>query len=134
MRALAAGLALSLVGGCGGAPSKEAPPAPKEVIGVAKLTPKNGSTVRGLVSFRQRGDKVDVAGDFFELFPGPHSLYIHEVGNCSSPNAASAGPVWNLPGTAGDRRTGDLVQLSAGTQGYAVFSYTLTDISVATGK
>jgi len=27
-------------------------------MAVAKLTPKNGSTVRGLISFTQRGDKV----------------------------------------------------------------------------
>ena len=74
-------------------------------MGVAKLTPKNGSTVRGVVSFTQKGDKVTIAGQFFELLPGSHSLYIHAVGNCSSPNAASAGPVWNVAGGASGKRS-----------------------------
>ena len=134
MRAFAAALALSLAAGCGGEPSKEGPAPPKPAMGVAKLTSKNGSTVRGLVSFRQNGDKVDVAGDFFELYSGSHSLYIHQVGNCSSPNAASAGPVWDLPGNTSGRRTGELRQLRVGSEGHAEFSYSSSDISVGTGK
>jgi len=104
-----------------------------EAMGVARVTPKNGSTVRGVVSFTQKGDRVAVAGQFFELLPGPHSLYIHAVGNCSSPNAASAGPVWNVPGGASGKRTGQLPQIYAGTEGRADFSISVRDISVGTG-
>lgn len=134
MRALPAALALIFAAGCGGDPSKEAPPAPKPAMGVARLAPKNGTTVRGMITFTQMGDKVAVAGDFFELYSGSHSLYIHEVGNCSSPNAASAGPVWNVPGNTSGRRTGELRQLRVGSEGHAEFSYTLSEISVGTGK
>jgi Cu-Zn family superoxide dismutase len=102
-------------------------------MGVAKLMPKNGSTVRGIVSFTQKGDKVAVAGQFFELLPGSHSLYIHAVGNCSSPNAASAGPVWNVAGGVSSKRTGELPQIYAGTEGRADFSISVSDISVGTG-
>src|SRR5262249_6716694 len=70
---------------------------------------------------------------FFELLPGPHSLYIHAVGNCGSPNAASAGPVWNIPGEAKGKRTGDLPQIYAGTEGRADFSISVRDLSVGTG-
>ena len=129
MCALAAAIALSLVAACGDAPSKEA----RETMGVAKLTPKNGSTVRGVVSFTQKGDKVTIAGQFFELLPGSHSLYIHTVGNCSSPNAASAGPVWNVAGGASGKRSGDLPRIYAGTEGRAEFSINIRDISVGTG-
>jgi Cu-Zn family superoxide dismutase len=129
MRALATAIALSLIAACGDAPSREA----REAMGVAKLTPKNGSTVRGIVSFTQKGDRVSVAGQFFELLPGPHSLYIHAVGNCSSPNAASAGPVWNVAGGASGKRTGNLPQIYAGTEGRADFSISVRDISVGTG-
>jgi Cu-Zn family superoxide dismutase len=132
MRSLAAALALAVVAGCGGAPGKDEAAA-GAVMGVARLTPKNGSTVRGLVLFRQRGDRVAVTAQLFELFPGPHSIYIHAVGNCSSPNAASAGPVWNLAGNTG-KRTGELPQLQAGTEGRADFAATLTNVSVNTGK
>jgi len=102
-------------------------------MGVAKLGPKNGSNVRGLISFTQVGDKVAVAGDFYELFPGAHSIYIHEAGNCSSPNAASAGPVWNLPGNTG-KRTGALPQIYAGSEGRANISVSLSTVSVGTGR
>jgi Cu-Zn family superoxide dismutase len=130
MRAFASAIAVSLVAACGGAPSTETP----EIMGVARLTPKNGSTVRGIVSFTQKGDRVAVAGQFFELLPGPHSLYIHAVGNCSSPNAASAGPVWSVAGEARDKRTGELPQIYAGTEGRADLSIRVRDISVGTGQ
>jgi Cu-Zn family superoxide dismutase len=134
MRALAAAIALSLLAACGGAPSQQNAASAGEAMGVARLAPKNGSTVRGIVSFTQKGDKVLVAAQLFELFPGPHSFYIHEIGNCSSPNAASAGPVWNVAGNAAGKRTGELPQLFAGTEGRADFSATVRDISVGTGR
>jgi superoxide dismutase, Cu-Zn family len=127
-------VALLLTAGCGGAPAKEEPPAAaKGAMGVARLMPKNGSNVRGFISFTQSGDKVAVAGDFYELFPGSHSIYIHEGGNCSSPNAASAGPVWNVPGNSG-KRTGALPEVFAGSEGRANISMSLKTISVGTGK
>ena len=134
MRRIAALAALVLLAGCSATPAKEDAAAGKAPMGVARMTPKNGSTVRGIISFTQAGDKVVVAGQFFELFPGPHSLYIHAVGNCNSPNAASAGPVWNLPGNMDARRTGTLPQLFAGTEGRAEVSVSLRTISVGTGK
>ena len=101
-------------------------------LGVARLAPSNGSTVRGVISFSQRGEKVWISAAFTELFPGPHSLYIHAVGNCSSGNAASAGPVWNAA-AAGGKRTGDLPQIYAGTEGNAQLQITTPDLSVGTG-
>jgi superoxide dismutase, Cu-Zn family len=134
-RLLAAVLpAAALIVGCSELPSfKLAPEAGP--MAVARLVPKNGSTVRGLISFTQRGDKVAIAGNFVELFPGPHSLYIHAVGNCGSPNAASAGPVWNATGApAGEKRTGDLPELMARSEGGAELQTSSTSLSVGTGK
>jgi Cu-Zn family superoxide dismutase len=131
-------VAAALAAGCG-----ETPPSLRLIpeagpMAVARLAPRNGSTVRGMVSFTQRGERVVVAGTFVELMPGPHSVYIHTVGNCGSPNAASAGPVWNLDGAAegGKRgkRTGDLAQLIAGTEGNATLQIFSSDVSVGTGK
>jgi len=131
VRTLAAVAALLVLASCGGAPPREA--AKKGAMGVARLQPKNGSTVRGVVSFTQTGDKVSVAGDFYELTPGPHSIYIHEVGNCSSRNAASAGPVWNLAGHTG-KPTGALPEIFAGSEGRANLSGSLPRVSVGTGR
>jgi Cu-Zn family superoxide dismutase len=103
-------------------------------MAVARLEPKNGSTVRGTITFTQRGSRVWISANITELFPGPHSLYIHTVGNCSSINAASAGPVWNVVGAApGDKRTGDLPQIYAGTEGNALLQTSTPDLSVGTG-
>jgi Cu-Zn family superoxide dismutase len=125
--------AAALMTGCSELPSfKLAPEAGP--MAVARLTPKNGSTVRGLISFTQRGDKVAIAGNFVELFPGAHSLYIHTVGNCGSPNAASAGPVWNAAAPAGSKRIGDLPELLAGSEGRAELQTSSASLSVGTGK
>ena len=101
---------------------------------VAKLSPKNSSSVTGTVTFVQRGDKVVVAAVVHELSPGPHSMYIHEVGNCSSPNAASAGRVWALLGAApGRARSGNLPELIAGSEGNANVVADLRGIAVGDG-
>jgi len=125
---------LLLLAACGGSPAKDEPaPAKTGVFAVARLQPKNGSNVRGFISFSQTGDRVAVAGDFYELFPGAHSIYIHEVGNCTSPNAASVGPVWNVPGNNG-KPTGQLPELFAGSEGRANISMTVRTLSVGTGR
>jgi Cu-Zn family superoxide dismutase len=102
---------------------------------VATLVPKNSSSVRGTVTFVQRGNKVVVAAVVHDLTPGPHSMYIHEVGNCSSPNAASAGKVWALVGAApGRARSGNLPELVAGTEGNANVVADLRGITVGDGS
>lgn len=130
----AAAAVLILAAACGGAPDKPPPPEENPPMGVARVTPKNGSTVHGIISFTQKGDKVGVAGQFFELFPGRHSIYIHTTGNCSSPNAASAGPVWNVAGNSDKRPTGALPELIAGTEGRAEISWSVRTMSVGTGR
>ena len=134
MRRAVALVVVLLLAACGGSPAKEEPaPAKKGAFAVARLQPKNGSNVRGFISFTQNGDKVAVAGDFYELFPGAHSIYIHEVGNCTSPNAASVGPVWNAVGNTG-APTGALPELFAGSEGRANISMTVRTLSVGTGR
>ena len=100
----------------------------------ARLVPKNNSATYGTVMFTQRGDKTAVLAQVFNLAGGPHSFYIHETGNCSSPNAASAGPVWNAPGSApGARRSGQLPEIVARQQENASLDAKVTGLSVGTG-
>jgi len=102
---------------------------------VAKLLPKNGSPVGGTVTFVQRGDKIVVAAVVNNLTPGPHSMYIHQVGNCSSPNAASAGKVWALVGAApGRARIGNLPEIFAGGEGNASVVADLRGITLGDGS
>jgi Cu-Zn family superoxide dismutase len=102
---------------------------------VARLSPRNGSAVTGTVTFVQRGDKVGVAAIVQNLDSGPHSMYIHEVGNCRSPNAASAGRVWALVGAAPGRpRIGNMPELMANGEGTANLITELRGVTVGDGS
>ncbi|MEP6996934.1 MAG: superoxide dismutase family protein [Betaproteobacteria bacterium] len=101
---------------------------------VATLAPKNGSATYGTVMFTQRGDKVAVLAQVFNIAGGPHSFYVHETGNCSSPNAASAGPVWNAKGAAlGARRSGQLPDIAVRHEENVSLDVQVTGLSVGTG-
>ena len=96
---------------------------------------RNDSSAEGLVAFAQKGDKVTVTALVSDIAIGQHSMHIHLTGNCSSANAASAGPVWNVPGAAngGRARTGDLPELVANANGQATLSATVSGLTVGDG-
>ncbi len=105
------------------------PAGPKQAS--ARLVSKSNSNTYGIITFRQSGDRVGYAATIFNVTLGPQSIYIHENGNCSSPNAASAGPVWQLPNAApGARRAGDLPALVPGTEGNAAIQGSITGLTV----
>ena len=89
-----------------------------------KLEPKSGSKVTGTVTFTKSGDDVQVVADITGLTPGKHGFHIHEKGDCSAPDAASAGPHFNPAqhkhgGVTGERHDGDLGNLEADASGKA---------------
>jgi len=92
---------------------------------VAQLEPKSASKVTGLVTFTKVGDEVQVVADIQNLKPGKHGFHIHEKGDCSAADAASAGAHFNPtqkhhggPMTP-DHHTGDLGNLEADASGKA---------------
>lgn len=67
---------------------------------VAVLHPTQGNDERGIVRFEQQGDQVRVIADVTGLEPGTrHGFHVHEFGDCSAPDATSAGDHFN-PGDA----------------------------------
>ena len=60
-----------------------------------KLESKSGSQVTGTVTFMKMGDDVHVIADITGLKPGKHGFHIHEKGDCSAPDAMSAGGHYN---------------------------------------
>ena len=90
-----------------------------------KLESKSGSQVTGTVTFTQVGDEVQVVADITGLKPGKHGFHLHEKGDCSAPDAASAGPHFNPlqhkhGGTTGtERHAGDLGNIEADASGKA---------------
>ena len=115
---------------------KQAPAAPAEkaqeekaspVRAVAELKPTEGSQVTGTVTFSPGNGGVRVVADVEGLGPGLHGFHVHEVGDCSAPDAASAGGHFNPGHTPhgapenplAQRHAGDLGNLEADAEGKA---------------
>jgi superoxide dismutase, Cu-Zn family len=85
---------------------------------VAKLKPTQGNSAGGEVTFTQEADGVRVTGNFsgvpFKMNDTKHGFHIHEKGDCSAPDGASAGGHFNPAGKphgapdAAERHAGDL--------------------------
>ncbi len=95
----------------------------KEALAV--MNPTQGSKVHGAVSFAKDGKGVRIIANIEGLSPGLHAFHIHEFGNCSSPDANSAGGHFNptdMPHAgpkAEKRHVGDLGNLEADKNGLA---------------
>ncbi len=91
----------------------------------AALKATAGNQVGGNVSFSQVGDKLIVVAEASGLTPGLHGFHIHDKGDCSAPDATSAGGHFNPHGKAHghpgqtDHHAGDMPQLEAGADGKA---------------
>jgi Cu-Zn family superoxide dismutase len=121
-----------LVVGAGGLGlSAQAPPAGKSATSAAatkatvKLAPTANQTARGEVTFTAEPEGVKVVGTFSGLVFGEHGFHVHEKGDCSAPDATSAGGHFN-PGAkphaareAAARHVGDLGNLKADPYGLA---------------
>ncbi|MBX3161887.1 MAG: superoxide dismutase family protein [Deltaproteobacteria bacterium] len=92
---------------------------------IAVLQPSAGSDVEGVVRFVDRpGHGLEVSADVRRLSPGRHGFHVHLYGDCSSPDANSAGPHFHFFGASLDPNvpfiTGELGELVAGDEGHAV--------------
>jgi Cu-Zn family superoxide dismutase len=91
----------------------------------AEIAPTQNNTARGTVHFAQHGDKVTIDATIVGLTPGQHGFHIHEKGDCSAPDATSAGGHFNPNGQPhgdpyGDaHHAGDMPMLNADANGKA---------------
>lgn len=94
-RAAAPLLAALAVAGCATAP----PPEPSAIVRLSATQtaqPRPGTPVTGVVRLQQRGEDVIMRGTVENLrASGSHGFYIHEKGDCSAPDASSAGGHFN---------------------------------------
>lgn len=113
--------------------------AAKSPTAVALLKPTRGNTASGTVGFAQVGDKVRITALAQGLTPGAHGFHIHERGDCSAPDAASAGGHFNPFGKPhGDparpaHHAGDLPMLVAGADGRARFEALMDGLTLHNG-
>jgi Cu-Zn family superoxide dismutase len=103
---------------------------------VAVLAPTKDSKVSGVVTFTKVEGGVKIVADVTGLTPGKHGFHIHEFGDCSAPDATSAGGHFNpsqMQHGAPDalmRHVGDFGNLEADESGKAHYERVDTVISL----
>src|SRR6202035_4094665 len=91
----------------------------------------------GTVTFVMKGDQVQVVADVQNLKPGKHGFHIHEKGDCSSPDASSAGGHFNPENMkhggpdASEHHVGDLGNIEADANGRAHYDRTVNFLEIA---
>lgn len=110
-------LAGALLSACAGSVS---PP-----MASASLAARSGTMVAGNVSFYEVPGGLRVEAQVTGLTPGEHGFHVHELGDCSAPDASSAKGHFNPAGLAhgshdaAAHHAGDLPNLLANAQGEA---------------
>ncbi|WP_210148477.1 superoxide dismutase family protein [Chryseobacterium scophthalmum] len=90
---------------------------------------KSGTETGGTAKFTQNGNEVVMDLEVTNLTPGIHAVHIHEKGDCSAPDATSAGGHWNPGKNAHGKwgsehfHMGDIGNLEAGTDGKAKLTF-----------
>jgi Cu-Zn family superoxide dismutase len=126
------GLAAALAGlalGCASASACAAPPATATV----SLSPASGSEVRGEVTLRATEGGLLFGGKLTGLAPGLHGFHVHDVGDCSAPDASSAKGHYNPTGKPHGTHAGDLPDLIADAAGTALPVFLASDLHLGDG-
>jgi superoxide dismutase, Cu-Zn family len=115
-------------------PAPPAPPAPKTATATLAATAK--SKVTGTITFKEAEGGLEVTANIENLAPGDHAWHVHEKGDCSAPDASSAGGHFNPEShqhgapDAEQHHAGDLGNLTAGKDGKATKTFTMKGISL----
>ena len=102
---------------------------------VAELNPTAGNNVKGTVHFYETSKGVRVVAAISGLTPGKHGFHIHDKGDCSAPDASTAGGHFNPTGAKhggpndAERHAGDFGNVIADAAGNVKFETTDTNIS-----
>jgi Cu-Zn family superoxide dismutase len=120
------------------APADAPPPA---ASASAQLAPTQGHTAAGTLDLKDEGDVVRISGTLQGLPPnGEFGFHIHENGDCSAPDASSAGGHFN-PANAqhgnpqgGTHHAGDMLNARSDAQGMARVDAVADSVSLTSGQ
>jgi Cu-Zn family superoxide dismutase len=150
-----------LAAGCGerqpsttAAPAEAPPEAPPEAVaptspapaaaagaGAVQLAPTQGNTANGSLLAAAEGGAVRISGSLQGLAPnGQFGFHIHEKGDCSAPDASSAGEHFNPAsaqhghpdGTA--HHAGDMLNVTSDGQGTAQVDVRAEGVTLGDGE
>lgn len=98
------------------------------------------STEGNKVTVTEVADGVRVQADLAGLTPGKHGFHVHEKGDCSAPDASSAGGHFNPAGKPhgapedAERHAGDMGNIEADSSGLAKLNYIDHTLSLVAGE
>ncbi|HWC65690.1 MAG TPA: superoxide dismutase family protein [Thermoanaerobaculia bacterium] len=97
LRLLLAGASILFLAACAGSkPPSAVETAPHAgPTAAATIEGRSGSSLTGTATFVQNGDSVHVTVDVANAPEGVHAVHLHEKGDCSAPDATSAGGHFN---------------------------------------
>lgn len=113
-------------------------PIERPTRGIAVIHPTQGSQVRGVVRFvESAGAQMRVVGWVEGLEPNSeHGFHVHQYGDCSAPDATSAGDHYNPEGhphalpPGQPRHAGDFGNIKANAQGRADFDIQVENLTL----
>jgi len=103
------------------------------------LQPTEGNTAMGTLSLATMGDGAHFTGTITGLPAGMHGFHIHETGDCSAPDASSAGGHFNPGNTAHgapdapEHHAGDLGNIQADDSGAATVDVHASGVTLEMG-
>lgn len=119
------------------APAASSASAPPRTNAKVSLTSATNSAVKGDLTLTNEGTAVSIRGEITGLAPGKeHGFHIHEVGQCSLPDFASAGAHFNptkdphgAP-TATAKHLGDIPNAKADANGRATIDVSVKGVTL----
>ncbi len=104
---------------------------------VAILEGRSGQKTVGTATFTSVATGgVRILVELQDAAPGPHAVHLHEVGDCSAPDASSAGPHFDPdqhphggPGSA-PHHAGDFGNMTVGTDGRGYLELVTPDLTI----
>jgi Cu-Zn family superoxide dismutase len=115
------------------APRETATPEAPQARAVARIEARSGSTLGGEAVFAQQGGNVVLTLTVENAPQGSLAVHLHEKGDCSAPDAMSAGPHWNPTGEMHGQwghspyHRGDIGNIEVGPDGKGTLTLT-TDL------
>ena len=132
-RLLLSAVVAAALAGCAGTTTKP-------LNAVATLEPRSGSTVAGVVKLHERDGRVHARVEVSGLAANSlHGFHVHDKGDCSAPDATSAGGHFNPGGVAHGEagaavhHAGDMPSVRADAAGRVRADFDLGGVTLSAG-